>query len=425
MADPIRTCTICGADTFLETCPTDGSTTRVIEIDPTLPPGKSVGETVGGRYRLASHSRVGLHSRVYIAEHLQLGNRVSLDLMIADPATMDAQHVQRFERSARLTAQLTSRHTTRVLDFGRDDDGRPYVVTEYIPGRMLSDVVQWLGMHGERIELDAVCEIAGAILLSLAEVHAVGLVHRNVQPGHVLLCRPGLREFDIKLTDFGLVRPSDSQLTAQSTVLGTPAFMSPEQIRSQDVDGRSDLYSLGVMLHLLATGKLPFNNPDPLTLIFQHVRNPVPKVELPVRSRQGKFLAHTIERLLSKDPNDRFSDAEATWRAMEFIHGRGVGDFKATRQLLDDMEADLADKNDLPDFQNQAPAVDDSPYGGATVGGQGVTTTPRGSGINMDGAARVNRPATVLPAPAPLPAAKPAAGQKRPGGLGGLLDNLD
>ncbi len=418
MLESLRSCPICGAHTTAAVCSTDGAPTEPLDGFRAQTGVGKPGDIVAGRYRLSAPHRSGLHSRTFLAEHLQLGSEVLLELMTEEPAALDEVYERRFARAARLTAQLTSRHTTRVLDFGHHADGRPFVVTEYVPGRMLGDVVQWLSARGERMDLDAVCEIAGAVLKSLAEAHGAGLVHRNVQPNHILLCRPGLAEFDIKLTDFGLVRPTDSKLTKESTTLGAPAYMSPEQITGKDFDGRSDLYSLGVMLYLLVCGELPYNDPSPLSLIYKHVQAPVPKVKLPVRSRQAKFLAVAIERLLSKRPESRFADARTAWRAMEFIHASAMGELAATRQLLDDMEEAAVERGEgqsMPTVAAESEAAEPESTDGHDAQDPRSSTT-----VRVD----------VMPAqPSPRrPGAtggpKPAARAKR-GGLGGLLDELE
>src|SRR5262249_17726866 len=185
----------------------------------------------------------------------------------------DPQAQRRFEREVQVTATLSHPNTVEVYDYGKADDGTFYYAMEYLPGVSLQELVAQEGPMPPGRAAHLLRQVCGA----LHGAHGVGLVHRDIKPGNVLVCeRGGVRDV-AKLLDFGLVRARGAghegeTLTVEGTIAGTPAYMSPEQARGlADVDARSDIYSLGAVAYFLLTGRPPFAGRNPLELLHAHL----------------------------------------------------------------------------------------------------------------------------------------------------------
>lgn len=219
------------------------------------------GEVIAGKYEVESLLGVGGMGVVVGARHIQLGQRVAVKFMRA--GATDGQAASRFLREARAAAALSSEHVTRVLDVGTLDTGAPYLVMEYLAGVDLSDVLRKDGpmsaSHAVGIVLQA-CE-------AIAEAHALGIVHRDLKPSNLFVSMRKDGTTLIKVLDFGIsktadldARGSDGNLTASGFAMGSPSYMSPEQVRNaRAVDARSDIWALGVIVFELVTGVRPFD----------------------------------------------------------------------------------------------------------------------------------------------------------------------
>jgi serine/threonine-protein kinase len=242
---------------------------------------------------------------VYLAEHTLLRRPCAVKL-IRPAVGGGVVPAARFEREVRATAALTHPNTVEIYDYGRADDGTFYYAMEYLPGLTLEQLAERAGPLPPGRAVHLLRQVCGA----LAEAHAAGLVHRDVKPANVLVCtRGGIRDF-VKLLDFGLVRGTDpdaGRLTQLGAVAGTPEYMSPEQAEGQDdLDGRSDLYSLGAVAYFLLTGGPPFRRANPVQLLLAHARDPVPPP-----AGVPADLAAVVLRCLEKDRDRRFADAAA------------------------------------------------------------------------------------------------------------------
>jgi serine/threonine protein kinase len=264
-------------------------------------------QMVDGRYELQAMLGAGGMGEVWRAHDHRLARSVAVKLLnITAP---DARLRQRFEREARAAASFSHPNAVTVYDFGEEGD-RPYIVMELVEGRSLADVI------AERAPLPAneAVTIGGEVLSALGAAHRHGLVHRDVKPGNVLLTPDGRA----KLADFGIattVGGAAGALTATGEVLGTPHYLSPEQVSGKPATPRSDLYATGVMLYEMLTGAPPFTAEAPMAVALAHQRSPVP----PLRSRRPQVdpaLAHAVERALEKDPEQRYPDAESMRAAL-------------------------------------------------------------------------------------------------------------
>jgi tRNA A-37 threonylcarbamoyl transferase component Bud32 len=268
-----------------------------------------------GQYRLRRKIGAGGMGEVYLAEHQLLKRPCALKL-IRPESVADPKSLARFEREVRITAALSHPNTVEIYDYGRTDKGTYYYVMEYLPGLNLAELVE---QHGPQ-PAGRVVYLLRQVCQALREAHAAGLIHRDIKPSNILVSRRGGMDDVAKLLDFGLVRPmattGESQLSGESQVLGTPLFMSPEQATGVgELDGRSDIYSLGAVAYYLLTGRPPFDGEDGIRVLMAHARDPVVSPSL-VRANIPRDLERVVLRCLTKAPTDRFPDSESLERAL-------------------------------------------------------------------------------------------------------------
>jgi eukaryotic-like serine/threonine-protein kinase len=259
-----------------------------------------LGTILNGRYRLEARIGTGGMSSVYRALDETLERPVAIKLMNREIAT-DSDQLERFRREARAVAQLSHPHIVGVIDYG-EDQGRPYIVLEYVEGETLKERIRRNG------ELDVSEAVAYAIEIAraLGAAHARHIVHRDVKPQNVLIDEEG----SAKVTDFGIARSLDDDgLTADGRVLGTTDYVSPEQALGHDVTGQSDLYSLGIVLFEMLTGSVPFRGENQVAVAMKHVREELPDVQT-LRPEVSASLAAVIDRATAKDLHARYRSDE-------------------------------------------------------------------------------------------------------------------
>jgi serine/threonine-protein kinase len=275
-----------------------------------------------GQYRLKNKLGAGGMGEVYLAEHQLLKRPCAIKLIRPDQAG-DGRALARFEREVRAAARLTHWNTIEIYDYGRADDGTFYYVMEYLPGLNLGQLVEMYGPlpPGRVIHLlTQTCE-------ALSEAHNQGLIHRDIKPANIFCAYRG-EVFDVaKLLDFGLAKPvanlSDTAITIDGTITGSPLFISPEQVDGDAVDARSDIYSLGVVAYYLLCGVPPFNHDRPMQVLFAHAR------DVPDRpSHHNAEIPHDLERVvmrcLEKNPANRYQTAEELRQALLDCHDTGT-----------------------------------------------------------------------------------------------------
>jgi formylglycine-generating enzyme required for sulfatase activity len=261
-------------------------------------------------YRLIRRLGVGGMATVHLAHQESLSRLVAIKVLATEHEPGE-ELVQRFENEARTIARLDHPHIVQIFDVGRTSTGQIYYTMPYLPNGDLS-------ARNLREEPERVLDIMHALTEALACAHDHGIVHRDVKPENVLfdkLDRPMLADFGIALT--GSHQP---RVTREGATIGSSGYMSPEQARGQPIDGRSDLYSLGVVCYELLTGELPFEGSDALAVALAHIEKPVPR--LPVTRRIWQPL---IDRALAKHPDERFQSAEEMMAAIEVIARRMRG----------------------------------------------------------------------------------------------------
>src|SRR5690242_14868766 len=257
-----------------------------------------VGTQLSGRYRLDAQVGAGGMSTVYRAFDATLERRVAIKLMHRDIAA-DTDQLERFRREASAVAQLSHPHIVGVIDAG-EEDGRPYIVVEYVEGETLKDRIRRLG----RLPVDEAIAYAIEIARALGAARARGIVNRGVKPKNVLVDEEGWA----KVTDFGIAGSvDDSGLTAEGRVLGTTDYVSPEQALGRDVNGQSDIYSLGIVLFEMLTGDVPFHGENQVSVAMKHVREDLPDIQA-IRPEVSATTAAVLDRMTDKDLAHRYVD---------------------------------------------------------------------------------------------------------------------
>jgi serine/threonine-protein kinase len=257
-----------------------------------------LGTILNGRYRLEARIGAGGMSTVYRALDETLQRQVAIKLMNREVST-DSDELERFRREARAVAQLSHPHVVGVIDAG-EDEGRPYIVFEYVEGETLKERIRRQG----RLPVAEAVAYAIEIARALGVAHARHIVHRDVKPQNVLIDEEG----SAKVTDFGIARTLDEEgLTADGRVLGTTDYVAPEQALGQPVTGQSDLYSLGIVLYEMLAGEVPFTGENQVAVAMKHVREQLPDIQLK-RPEVSAALAAVIDHATAKHQQDRYAD---------------------------------------------------------------------------------------------------------------------
>ena len=231
-----------------------------------------IGREIAGRYRVQAKLGEGGMGAVYKAEQMSLKRQVAVKLLRPEVASSQLL-LRRFNAEAELVAKLSHPNTVNIYDFGQDSDGTLFIAMEYIDGKSLRDVIH----HEAPLPLRRALSIASQVAASLVDAHAHSIVHRDLKPDNVMLQDRGRQKDVVRVLDFGIAklrdenRQSQMAMTQAGDMLGTPQYMSPEQIRGENIDGRTDIYSLGGLLYEMVTGRLPFEAPTVMALLSKHL----------------------------------------------------------------------------------------------------------------------------------------------------------
>jgi beta-lactam-binding protein with PASTA domain/tRNA A-37 threonylcarbamoyl transferase component Bud32 len=287
----------------------------------------TVGQQVySNRYEVVRGIARGGMSEVYLANDRHLDRPVALKVLTSE-LSRDPSFVERFRREAQSAANLSHPNIVAVYDWGQEE-GTYFIVMEYIDGHSLRDILR----AQTTLEGAQAAGIGAEVANGLSFAHKAGVVHRDVKPGNVLIEANG----QVKVTDFGVARADASDaLTQTGSVMGTATYFSPEQAQGLVVDGRSDVYSLGVVLYEMVCGTPPFTGENPVSVAYQHVREPVPSL----RERKAdvpRVLEQIIMTALEKDPNRRYQSAnDLRADLLRFRRGREIVGGPLTGQLTD------------------------------------------------------------------------------------------
>jgi eukaryotic-like serine/threonine-protein kinase len=274
-----------------------------------------LGRVIGGNFRVVQLIGAGAMGHVYQAEQLSLGKMVALKLL-RDELMGDEKLIKRFELEARSASQLDHPNSIQIIDFGRDGD-LLYIAMELLPGVDLGQLI----LREGPLPPARIGRIMDQVLAALDEAHAHGIVHRDLKPGNIMLVSRRGDPDHVKVCDFGIAKAQTATeaagLTLKGLVCGTPEYMSPEQARGEEVDGRSDLYAVGVILYQLVTGELPFTASSPVGILSKHLaEDPVrPTLRQPGLAVSPAF-EDVIMRALEKEPMDRPATAQELRRLL-------------------------------------------------------------------------------------------------------------
>jgi branched-chain amino acid transport system substrate-binding protein len=285
-----------------------------------------------GHYQIVAPLGEGGMAAVYKAFQPSMERYVAIKVLPRHMSSSE-EFVNRFRREARLLAQLQHPHILSVFDYG-EADGYPYIVMPFVQSGTLSEL-----LHKRQPTLLEVRRIMTQIGDALSYAHARGMIHRDIKPSNVLIDERG----NCLLTDFGLARMAEAstKITTSGTVMGTPAYMSPEQGAGSNIDQRSDIYSLGIIFYEMVTGRVPYTAETPIAVVFKHIQDPLPSAR-----KLNPSLTEAVElvllKVLAKNPEDRYQTAEDLVQAIQ----RAIPE----RHLADENlpEKSLPDVPDLP-----------------------------------------------------------------------------
>jgi serine/threonine protein kinase len=383
-------------------------------------PESLVGTTIAGRYFVHELLGRGGMGDVYKATLLGPDRPVALKLL-SKAARADPALLRRFEREAAAASRLRHPNAIELVDFGTAEDGSPYLAMEYVPGRTLAQVLA----AEAPLPAARTVHLLAQVLAALGEAHDRGVVHRDLKPANVMV--DPLRDAAgfVKVLDFGIATLADAaggddRLTGRDLVFGTPAYMSPEQIRGEPLDARSDLYSAGVMLFEMLSGVTPFEAPTSMAVAAKHLTDPPPRLST---RRPGLSAPPALEallaRALAKDPALRPASA-AAMRA-ELV--RALEELPAPARAAPPLElppTELLPRAGGPAHTEQPPSPRSSTLApraraiaAAATGAVAIAAALlAANGRDAEGAAGPTEPpapTVAAPAPAPTPASSPAA----------------
>ena len=301
-----------------------------------------IGRVITDRYKIVEQIGQGGMGRVYKTLQSPLDRVVALKVLGAGH-DRDPNFYKRFFLEASVTAKLTHPNTITLYDYGRTEDGIFFIAMEYLNGRTLSAAMQQDGPLAQ----ERVIHIAQQICRSLREAHALGIIHRDLKPANVMLLRQHDDHDFVKVLDFGLVKffsgeTPDNEITNAGTFMGSPHYIAPEQARNQSPDQRCDIYSLGVLLYHMLTGKVPFTAQAPVDIILKHLHEtPVPPRELRPDIELSLELQDIVLKCMAKSRDDRFQSMDELLAQLKIVRTHVTG-LSAPASLPPSFTADTA-----------------------------------------------------------------------------------
>ena len=284
------------------------------------------GDVLAGKYRIERRIGEGGMGMVVVAHHLELDEPVAIKFLLPE-ALGNSEAVMRFAREARASVKIKSEHVARTLDVGKLENGAPYMVMEYLQGSDLSSRLRNSGP----LPIDEAVDFTLQACQALADAHAIGIIHRDIKPSNLFVIRKTDGNESVKVLDFGISKVTglaasgtDMGMTRTQTLMGSPLYMSPEQMASsRNVGAPSDIWALGVTLHELLTGSPPFSAESITELCSKVLTQPTPRLR-EWRPDAPDGLQAVIDRCLQKEPTRRYSNvAELAIALMPFGTKRG------------------------------------------------------------------------------------------------------
>jgi len=322
-----KVCPHCGTEyeTTARFCPSDGTALRPKGAD------SLIGRVLADRYHILKRIGEGGMGRVYLGEHVKMNRQCAIKVM--SPALVnDAESAARFAREASNAARIIHPNVAAVFDYG-ESDGLIYLVMEFVDGEPLARVLT----REAPLALDRALDLASQIADGLGAAHELGIVHRDLKPDNILVSRTRTGREIAKVVDFGIAKAIQEGvgegLTHTGQVIGTPEFMSPEQLLGDPVDARSDLYALGCILYLMLTASPPFDAPTREQMIKRRLSEDAPHVH-EIDPALPDSVARIVARLLARSPKERYGSAAEVKDALAGAHVRRSGVVRAPLESL-------------------------------------------------------------------------------------------
>ncbi len=284
-------------------------------------PDPLLGRTINDRFRVVALIARGGMGKVYKAEQAPLGRTCALKVLNPKYAgDHDPEFHKRFFLEASIASKLTHPNTVTIFDYGRTDDDVYYMAMEYLEGRTLHRAIREEGSFPE----ERAAHIARQVCRSLREAHSLGVIHRDLKPANIFLVEHADEKDFVKVLDFGLVKNvgenRGEDLTQAGLFMGSPKYMAPEQIKGDRVDGRTDVYALGVIMYEMLTGKVPFDRPNSVHIMMAHVNEePPPLTVMNPAIHPTSVTEEVVMRALSKDPELRWGSMEQLLNALKSV----------------------------------------------------------------------------------------------------------
>ncbi len=376
-----------------------------------------IGRLLADKFKIVSLLARGGMGKVYKGEQAPLGRACAIKVLTPpdNGSTTEDEFRKRFFLEASIGAKLTHPNTVTIFDYGVTEDGVYFIAMEYLEGKTLARLIKEEGPFPE----ERTAHIARQICRSLREAHALGVIHRDLKPANVYLVSHADEADVVKVLDFGLVKNVESDgedLTQTGLFMGSPKYMAPEQIRGEHVDGRTDVYALGVIMYEMIVGKVPYDRPKQVDTLLAHVNDPLP----PLREKKpdlelSDLLETIILRCLAKNPAERFS---GMGEVLESLKGTAGGQYTMTRTA--ELDSLRASSSLTPSPSTYRPAVSGEIPAAQTSIAPAATTPPPSRkwfpiavaavSIVAIGVVFMTRKSAGQPAPAPAAEApKPAA----------------
>jgi eukaryotic-like serine/threonine-protein kinase len=417
----VKICPVCSTEYAddVRFCPNDGQTLRA-----SSPSTDLVGQVVADRYHVVKKLGEGGMGQVYLAEHVKMGRRSAIKVL--NPSMVhDPEAVARFNREAANASRISHPHVCAIYDFGETPDGLIYLAMEFVEGEPLTDLLE----QQRALPLARAVRIALQVADALQAAHDLGIVHRDLKPDNIMVARGRDGSDVVKVVDFGIAKAvgggdggggDDSQkVTKTGLVVGTPEFMSPEQLSGDPLDGRSDLYALGLVLFKMLTGKLPFEGTTVQdTMVKRLTDEPLTLADARPDLQFPPGLQATLDGALTRNRVDRYQSAAKLAHDLAAVVGTqrsAVGThMPATRA-----DADAQTEMLRPAPHRKRSLVPIVVGSVVILGGAGAAVALRGGGKGADGATPADtttridstRARDTAASPAPSPPAAPA---KRP-----------
>jgi len=349
-------------------------------------PGRAeLNGVIGGKYAIVRLLGKGAMGQVYLAHDQVLDRDVALKVM-AHQISDDPELKARFEREARAAAKLTHPNVVTVFDLGTHTDSSPYIAMEFLRGKDLQKAVRQQG----GMTLERKVSVIVQVLAGLAHAHRAGIVHRDIKPANVYILEDdkGALSGPVKILDFGVARVAAASMTGTGNIVGTADYMSPEQVKGDKVDGRSDIFSVGCLLYELVTGRRPFHS-DNLMAIFYKITHDPPNFDLVPSGPEYDALLPILKKALDRSLEERYQTAYAfAVDLREWLRSHATTD--SSQQVIEAL-VDLEAPTHIPEPMTEAPGATVVPVEGRELGGATVDLGPgrRAPGRGTLGATRM------------------------------------